>query len=283
LPSAGFPWSLCSETNLYQEGSFAHNQKKGVTKGMKRRYGLVLLLVLFGAVSCFSLPEMIEPEGPTVIHWRGDGEIGKSVLRLVDEVRGLVAVTMGAEDIRYGEPSPWSSSPSLYFDNGSNQNGGFFKVSDGPVVDLQLMDAFTIEVTLKPSSIRQSVILRKTEGTSSNGYQLVLTANGSVAFYLGNAELNRYVVSSGGAVAADTWYHVAATFGNGEMALYLNGELVQSKPFEEPLEDTSGVLGIGALVRDTEGLDTGQYYHGFIGEIKVSDYCLDPSEFLINL
>jgi hypothetical protein len=81
-------------------------------------------------------------------------------------------------------------------------------------------------------------------------------------------------------VPNNTWIHVAGTLDDatGNMDLYVNGTLQSSintsiRPFELLFGANPGI-GVGALQ------DGGEYFHGMIDEVRISNTALTPSQFL---
>ena len=90
------------------------------------------------------------------------------------------------------------------------------------------------------------------------------------------------------------WYHVALVWDGSAVKFYVNG--VQSQqlgpnslesgpeiPFTGPIGDSDRGLGIGCIVRGNSipPSSSGQFFHGRIDEVRISDEALDPSEFLL--
>ncbi|HHV44295.1 MAG TPA: LamG domain-containing protein [Firmicutes bacterium] len=212
----------------------------------------------------------------TVVHWRFTGEEGERP-EVLENSYGIPAYVVQLEPT-----GVYYVDDALYFDNptATNNDGSFLYCLDTDPLDLAGWQGLTFEVIFNPSTIRQCVLLRKTEGTSNNGYQLVITNNGSLAFFLGSSMGSKYAVTDAGAVVPGQWYHVAATWDGDRMRIFLDGVEVANTLYLDELEHTSGHLGIGALVRTTALDNIGQYFHGYIREIRISDRALDPSEFL---
>jgi hypothetical protein len=100
--------------------------------------------------------------------------------------------------------------PAIYTDNVAELNA----------------DAFTIEAWVRPSEDRlYDVLAMRTSSSAWNdGFGLFLDGAGNVVFYINQWNDNSQRVST--PLAQDTWSHVAASYEEGSLKLYINGELM---------------------------------------------------------
>lgn len=76
-----------------------------------------------------------------------------------------------------------------------------------------------------------------------------------------------------------SWYHVAASYGNSMLNLYVNGKLESSVQIDEPIYNTTiGDLGI-AVSFDNNGLPTG-FFSGAIDGLRIWNYARSQKELL---
>jgi sulfatase modifying factor 1 len=242
----------------------------------------------------------------TLFHWRFDGPFGQTLAYETD-IAGGVTVTRFEDsglgggspyDVKYGVPNPWynvsGTSADFLNDPLDNDPGvGLFAADQGvnSPLDLSALSEVTIEAFVCPYGLRQSVIIRKYSGSGYDGvYYIDTRPEGRFGVRLaGNGE----DTGDGGAVCNDLtyeeneWYHVALVWNGSAIRFYVNG--VQSQDlsgssevaFSGPIGDSDRALGIGCIVRDN--LDppgnSGQFFHGRIDEIRITDQVWYPSEF----
>lgn len=269
---------------------------------MHKKLWLLVYLGLFVA-----LPRATQAD--TLFHWHFDGASGEELVYDVDSVSGAVAVKFddaslgsGADNtIGYGQANPWygTSETSADFLNTppDNDPGVGLRVSDPGVdstLDLSTTSACTIEAFVCSYDLRQSVIVRKYGSSGYDGvYYIDTRPEGKFAVRLaGNGQ---DIGDSGGicndlTCEADQWYHVALVWNGTAARFYVNG--VQSQDlsgssevaFSGPVGDSDRALGIGCIVRDN--LDppenSGQFFHGRIDEVRISNQALDVDAFLLH-
>lgn len=92
---------------------------------------------------------------------------------------------------------------------------------------------------------------------------------GAVRFYLAGVD-----TLDAGSPQPGEWQHIAATYGAGEMRIYLNGELVGAKPVEgTPIPSPTPLL----LGRYGQNEDM-YFVRGMLDDVAVYDLCLTPTE-----
>jgi hypothetical protein len=244
---------------------------------------------------------MSAARGGTIAHWQFDGAIGEKIVTDTDIENGYVATkfydaTYGgntATDVFYGPSNPTfgTSGTSAEFmnDPGGNDPGvGIFVPDTGTntALDLSTFGAFTIEAFIRPSTIRQSVIVRKYGGAGR--WYIDMSGSGEVRFNINSDAAANRANAGAGAVSAGEWYHVAAVFDETDptapMKIYVNGDLMGTSDHRERVNDTTNGLGIGCIVRDNANPpgNSGQFFHGLIDEVRLSDETLSVDDFLLN-
>jgi predicted neuraminidase len=132
-------------------------------------------------------------------------------------------------------------------------------------------DSLTIEVEFKVDIIKQSVLVRKTESNTSEGYQVYMTDEGNIGFQIGDG------LSSGNAVSRNPvtigqWHRVKATwenrFVNYNTQIMLDGVVSRSTTNVGTLTNTTDPLTFGGLYR--EAGNYGQFFSGMIRSVRIS-------------
>ena len=103
-------------------------------------------------------------------------------------------------------------------------------------------------------------LLRRT----SNGYPMFSVSDGSTAIQY-NFTASTFTL--------DTWNHIAVTYNNGELKMYLNGTLNKTSATTiVPVLNNSQHLGIGAASNGAEKLT------GFLNDVRIYDHALSAKE-----
>ncbi|MFH0989406.1 MAG: LamG-like jellyroll fold domain-containing protein [bacterium] len=157
--------------------------------------------------------------------------------------------------------------------------GNAFQPSDSAGIVIQsfstfdLGNQFTVEAWIRLSSF-----------PSSGVDILMLGRNNSINFYIiPDLRLRLYLYFSNGTqgdlltnqpmISLGVWHHVAVTFNNGLVSIYINGELKERNNYYPSVQKTIGTSYIAGTFYNSE------MYHGLIDEIRVSKIARDPSEF----
>ena len=121
-------------------------------------------------------------------------------------------------------------------------------------------------------------------GANGSGQPIMSTPNGTVIFSGSGESLNAiayqnrngssptYEISSDNFGGVQNWNQFIYTVDNGSMALYVNGNLVDTQPYEYQFQTSFIGSYIGALM-SSNGLD-GSFY-GFLDEISIFNYSLN--------
>ena len=163
-----------------------------------------------------------------------------------------------------------------------NGTDSFVQVGLSPLLN---PDSVGISLWFKPStgeynSQNQGALLDKGHGYGSNpyfgGYSLqylaeVAGGNSTVIDLYGNgSDFPR--IESGPGYNDDQWHHVVANLGAGEMALYMDGQLITK------------TVGLGAIVDNDSPLffgrhrTVGRYFDGAIDDIRIYDGALSEKD-----
>jgi len=137
-----------------------------------------------------------------------------------------------------------------------------------------LSDNFTIEAWIKPASFDSlGGIISKFHHPSSDGYFLRLTPEPPFTGIDFNGQLTRT-----GIFEANKWYHIAATYHQGEGCVYVNGvkhTLTGSAP---TIKKNSDPLTIGV-----DYLSFPTFFNGLIDEVRIWDTVLDAETIRENM
>lgn len=99
---------------------------------------------------------------------------------------------------------------------------------------------------------------------NSNGYPMFSISNGSSAIQYG------FTASK---FTLDNWNHIAVTYNNGELKMYLNGVIDKTSTTTiTPVLNNSQHLGIGSASNGAEKLT------GYLNDIRIYDHCLSAAE-----
>ena len=99
---------------------------------------------------------------------------------------------------------------------------------------------------------------------NSNGYPMFSVSDGNS--YIGyNFTASNFTF--------DTWNHIAVTYNNGELKMYLNGSLNKTGSTAiVPVLNNSQHLGIGAASNGAEKVT------GYLNDVRIYDHCLSTAE-----
>jgi hypothetical protein len=146
--------------------------------------------------------------------------------------------------------------------------------------------------TPDPSQGDVALFSKDSTDFDSGGHLTIrLRSSGQVEVRLQSTTTDYFVISSG-AVSANTWHHIAFTWGSGGMKLYLDGVLEDTDPYTGGTGTTSGGTGnfepivIGANSWTSGNLVATPVTNHFLGEIDetaIFDYALQSSEIAIIL
>ena len=130
--------------------------------------------------------------------------------------------------------------------------------------------SFTIEAWVYPDALDHlSAIVSDINNSAGHYYknvELAVSTNGSLSFTMG-AGSGWSFLNSTATVPVGAWTHVAATYDNGTMAVYING--VADNTATSSLSQESGQLYIGARPGNLDVTDF--FWDGRIDSVRISD------------
>jgi len=259
---------------------------------MRHTLGLTALSALGMALL---LGAIGQTEGAVVAHWRLEGTQSANIVSDTDVVGGFVGagVQKTPKTVQYGSPVPgFGGASSADFNNSgtSNNNGAYLIVPDADALTGHPggFSQLTLEASIRPDEIKQSVIARKFDNATSSpnvnddGYWLDLRSDGKVTFHVGQSGTVFTEVDTGaGSIQTGNWYRVAGVWDGSTAKIFLDGtQIGPGASYTGVLNNTEGALGIGGLVRHNNGSNTGQFFNGLIDEVRISDVALSPNQFL---
>jgi fibro-slime domain-containing protein len=108
-----------------------------------------------------------------------------------------------------------------------------------------LLDALTVALWFRvddPLPV-QGLVSKDSNTFDDGGHFTIFVTDRKVTWRLQSEAASYSCSSPEGSIQADTWYHVAASFGPGGMELFLDGVLVSINPYPGGLGTTSGGTG----------------------------------------
>lgn len=252
---------------------------------MQIRKSLFVVTLLVASLGFSALAAGTPITDHTVVYIDFSGPEGQAIESVWDEVSGLEAMAVQVAPTRlvYGPVNPFTQRGSAFFENPNtgNGDGSYLYIADHPVIDFADLNALTLEMFVRPESIKLAVLLRKTQPGGEDGYLLTMDAEGRLIFQMQSPYERKQIRTGPGALREGEWAHVAATWDGHDMRIYVNGEEMASGTFVDILDGTDGHLGIGALVRNVQRNSWGQIFHGYMSQIRISNTALDPADFLL--
>jgi hypothetical protein len=179
-------------------------------------------------------------------------------------------------------PSSKSGGFSMYFDGVSPG----FGVQDN--ARLYLTRSLTIEAAIKPEPLiggsmnGGQILFRGDNRPGLDPYYLVLNSPGNLLVF-GITDGNNQTISISHPVEFDRWQHVAGTLDDttGVMSLYIDGIIVATTYTTiRPLGSLSSRHKPGIGIGSDQNGDYGEFMHGWIGFVRLSDTALNPQQFL---
>ena len=154
-------------------------------------------------------------------------------------------------------------------------NGTSNLVTVADAAPLRLTTGMTLEAWVYPtaSATDWSTALLKERGTTSLAYGLY-AADGSgqpPAGYV-NRSGNDYNATGTSALPLNTWTHLAATYNNSALRLYVNGTQVTSRSVSGSMSSSTAPLRIGG------NTVWGEYFAGLIDEVRIYNNALTQAQ-----
>jgi len=140
-----------------------------------------------------------------------------------------------------------------------------------------LSNQLTISAWLYPTAFTQwSAAVQKTSSEGwNNGFGLVHNSGDGtrIAFYVNSAFSNASRVRA--TLAMNTWNHIVGVYNGSRLRIYRNGILIQSRNYNNNINNSNRALTIGNDVSDASYNDVWQ---GNIDEVKVYSHALTAGE-----
>ena len=210
-------------------------------------------------------PEPIPPPAGMVSWWPGDGNAN-------DIVDGNPGTLQGGATF-----APGKVGQAFSFDGLDD----YVVMPDS--VNLDLTEQFTLDAWINPSSLHNApldgALISKVGGAAgNNGYQFGITGNNAVLLCQFNAAGepwpgNQLIVDLPSAIPLDQWSHVACTYDNADLKIYVNGGLVGTQPV-----GAKSVVDSASSLRISGDDNNHVYFHGLIDEVGVFNRALTASE-----
>jgi len=193
---------------------------------------------------------------PAVAHWHFDEGTGT----VAHDVDGQNNGTLGAGAANT-QPT-WNVAGGLTFD-GTNDK---VRVPDSDALDI-VGNALTVSLRLKRTGATAGLLVKKAD--ASNGYQLSVTATGTVQFEIRQAGTTKTVTSTT-TIPLNQWKHIAARYDGSALRVFISGTI-----------DTATTAATGALVATTEPLWIGgdtTYLNGALDNLSIYNRALSDAE-----
>lgn len=152
-------------------------------------------------------------------------------------------------------------------------------VSIADANSLDLTNGMTLEAWVRPVDLQGWATIIAKEAGSTNAYSLYASDDTNLppSAYITTGGVER-TVRANNPLPLNTWSHVAATYGNGQMQIYVNGQLVGSSNVTGSITSTSNPFRIGGnTVYEDE------YFRGLIDEVRIYNRPLNIGEIQYNM
>lgn len=153
-----------------------------------------------------------------------------------------------------------------------NGSTGRVTVADAPSLDVS--GPLTLAAWVRPDRTATQYVMKKAQGYSVDGYELALASTGRPFFRVNEASNgNAFRVDGPSVVAVDgTWTHLVGVFDGSQLRLYVDGELVSTKPGPSAV----AVNGLPLVIGNQPG---NEYpFAGGIDEARVYERALSSQE-----
>ena len=185
------------------------------------------------------------------------------------EGNGIDSGTGGNNGTLVGNPTfPAGEVGEAFGFNGSSQ---FLRVPDAP--NLHFTNAITAESWVYPTSTANSSIMVKYDSTASFPYPDEASFSFSISsgycymLFSTNGSTPKVIVqSTAGTVPLNNWTHVASTYNQSNINIYINGILAASSNFNGLIFPGTDNLGVGANIGGTSGGTAAAVFPGSIDE-----------------
>ncbi|WP_432800340.1 exo-alpha-sialidase [Poriferisphaera sp. WC338] len=222
-------------------------------------------------------PTLLASQEILEIDW-SDAKVGTSgqIVSNTERLHGLkIMPVIQANRTAKIVNGPFDGIKAVHFKNTNTTsgNGSYLRIKDQDLLTGHEngtgLNALTIDVWIKVSEIKQSIIVAKMG--NKNLYQLYISKSGHVGFRIQSPKKNANVLTKQ-KVVPGKWHHVVATWEDSiepyNYNIIFDGYVTRATRMIGNLANTDGDLSIGGLIR-TNG-STGQFFNGSISDIKVS-------------
>jgi uncharacterized repeat protein (TIGR02543 family) len=159
-----------------------------------------------------------------------------------------------------------------------NGSGQYLVAPDSATLDIS--DRFTLQSWINPASVPEgagaAVISKVGGGGGNNGYQLGITSS-FAPFCQFNASGEGWPANSltAGTVAQNAWTHIACTYDNDTLKIYVNGLLAGSK-----VVGAKSVINSSSTLRISGDDNNHVFFNGLIDEPQIYNRALSDAEVL---
>ena len=113
--------------------------------------------------------------------------------------------------------------------------------------------------------------MRKTEGSTENGYLLAVNSSGQVRFAVGHWSGKGNVTTGAFKLKTNRWYQIEGVWDGETLRVLVDGsQCGNTTLFSGRLADTSGPLAFGALDRGEK--NKGQFLDGWLSDIRIQGF-----------
>ncbi len=124
-----------------------------------------------------------------------------------------------SHNIQSGGPAVYSTTNRKGSHSISFDGSYFLRFSDGTFMN-QAVNNFTYSLWINPSTLTGTQMILE-EGGGTNGFAIVLDGN-TLRCFVGEGNVEQQTTTFT-IPTTETWYHIAATYANGNLTFYLNG------------------------------------------------------------
>ncbi|WP_372747076.1 LamG-like jellyroll fold domain-containing protein, partial [Lutibacter sp.] len=165
--------------------------------------------------------------------------------------------TFDTDNTVFGSPRNLDRKLQLYFDGRNDY------AEDDATVLSSLPEATLMGfVKIDPLSLGNQVVM------GQNNFYIQLLASKNIQVVVGSIS-----ITTSSPLTVNTWTHIAATYGNSELKLYINGSLIGSETISGNLSTDTSNFTLGRKPGTNSN-----YYHGFMEEVKVFNKALSANE-----